>query len=50
MEVLLEEARAEGYRQALTDCNAALMQGLPALNLLLHLKMPPRPRGQEIER
>lgn len=50
MDSLLEEARAEGYHQALIDCNAALLQGLPALNLLLTIKMPPRPVGQEIDR
>lgn len=48
--IVLEEARAEGYHQALVDCNVALMQGLPALKLLLELKIPPRPVGQEIER
>lgn len=47
---LMEEARAEGYRQALTDANAALMTGMPALRLLLTTQMPPRPLGQEIER
>lgn len=50
MDILLEEARAEGYQQALVDCNAALLQGLPALNLLLTIKMPPRPVGEEIDR
>lgn len=48
--VLMEEARAEGYRQGLTDCHAAVMAGLPALQLLLDTKMPPRPAGQEIVR
>lgn len=48
--VLMEEARAEGYQQGLADANAALMQGAPAFQLLMHLKMPPRPPGQEVER
>jgi hypothetical protein len=29
--------------------STALRQGLPALELLLRTKMPPRPPGQEIE-
>lgn len=49
-EVLMEEARAEGYNQALTDAEAAVRQGLPALRLLFTTRMPPRPVGQEIER
>lgn len=48
--ILMEEARAEGYHQALTDCEAAVRQGLPALDLLLRTHLPPRPAGQEIER
>lgn len=49
-EILMEEARAEGYNQALTDAEAALRQGLPALRLLLTTRLPPRPPGEEIER
>jgi hypothetical protein len=48
--VLMEEARAEGYTQALIDCEAATRQGLPALRLLLATHLPPRPVGQEVER
>jgi hypothetical protein len=47
--ILMEEARAEGYQQALLDVSTAVRQGLPALELLLRTKMPPRSRGQEIE-
>jgi hypothetical protein len=47
--LLMEEARAEGYQQALLDVSTALRQGLPALELLLRTKMPPRPPGSEVE-
>lgn len=50
LEWLLENARAEGYQQGLRDCEDAVQQGLPALNLLLTVKLPPRPVGQEVKR